>query len=172
MGQYSLRILALAGVTGLGLTACSGGSTNGREIRDVYVHSTDTHPCLDVTVASPDVIKVEAETRARVEVSNRCNEATTYESSGPPYALALIREDEIIWYTPSEPVPDILLEYTVEANGTTLYDVPVRLSADKVPPGNYRMIANLFVHPIDPDATQYEEPLRLESKPQTVTVEP
>jgi hypothetical protein len=109
---------------------------------------------------------------ARVEVSNRCDEATTYESSGPPYSLALVRDDNgIAWYTPSEPIPDILLEYTLEANGTTSYDVPVLL-ADDVPPGNYRMIANLFVHQMDPDATRYEEPLRLESEPQNVEVKP
>lgn len=113
------------------------------------------------------------ETTTRVEVGNRCDEATTYESSGPPYSLALVRDDnEVVWYTPSEPVPSILFEYTVEANETTPYEVPVLLSADSVPPGNYSMIANLFVHQMEPGATQYEKPLRLESEPQTVTVAP
>jgi len=156
------------------LTACGVGNTDQTNDPGFpYTSSADTHLCLGVAVAAPDMIELGTEAMARVEVSNRCDEATTYESSGPPYSLALIRDDnQIVWYTPSEPVPDILLEYTVEANGTTSYDVPVLLSADNVPPGNYRMLANLFVHQVEPDATQYVEPLRLESEPQNVEVKP
>ncbi len=171
MSKRYLTILAFVVVTGFGLTACSNESSDGVSNNTrAYVHSADTHPCLSVAVVTPDVL-IGIETTVRVDVNNRCNEATTYESSGPPYSLALVRDDnKVVWYTPSEPVTAILLEYTVEGNGTTSYDVPALLSADTVSPGNYKMIANLFVHQIDPDATQYEKPLRLESEPQNVDV--
>ncbi len=175
MGKPHLKTLATTMLLGAALAACGSTSPSPDSSNDTkpsYIPSADAHPCLGVSVIAPDVIKLESEAAARVEVSNRCDEATTYESSGPPYSLALVRDDEVFWYTPSEPVPSILLEYTVEANGTTFYDVPVPLSNDNVPPGNYRMIANLFIHQVDPDATQYEEPLRLESEAKNVNVEP
>lgn len=172
MNKLRLTPLLFLVLIGLALTACGNESPTRTNDGLPYTPSADTHPCLSVAVAAPDVIEVGSETTVRVEVRNRCDEATTYESSGPPYSLALVRDSAIFWDTPSEPVPSILLEYAVEANETTSYDVPVLLSADSVPSGDYTVIANLFVHQMDPDATQYEEPLRLESEPQDVTVAP
>lgn len=171
MSRPYLKLL-LTVLIGLGLAACSDNPNDVNDDAPLYVPSTDTHPCLGVAVAAPGVIGLGTETTVRVDVHNRCDETTTYESSGPPYSLALVHDDnQVAWYTPSEPVPDILLEYTVEANGTTSYDVPVPLSADSVLPGTYRIIANLFVGQMEPDATQYVEDLRLESELQSVDTE-
>jgi hypothetical protein len=172
MSRLHMKMLTVVILTGLVLAACNSEFHNVNGDAPPYSPSTDTHPCLSVAVAAPDVIQLGTEATVRVDVNNQCNEAITYKSSGPPYALVLVRDDEVVWYTPSEPVPDILLDYAVEANGTTAYDVRVPISADDVSPGNYRMIASLFVDQIQPDATQYVKPLRLESEPQSVEVKP
>ncbi len=172
MNNPCLKTLAVTILLGAVLTAC--GSTNPKNpngTATTYTSSTDTHPCLSVGVAAPDVIKLGTETTIRVEVNNRCNEATTYTSSTPPYFLQLVNSNnKIVWFKP-ETITSLPSENTVAENGTTSYDVAVMLLADSVPPGTYRMIANLFVdQDTGPDATQYVKPLRLESEPENVSV--
>lgn len=156
------------------LAACSSASPNDpKDTVPLYTPSTDTHPCLSVEAVAPDVIKLGTEATVRVEVNNTCNEATSYTSSTPPYFLQLVSaNNEVVWFEP-ETITSLPGEYVVPANGIMSYDVAVALSADSVTPGAYRVIANLYVdQDTGPDATQYVEPLRLESEAKNVNVEP
>lgn len=174
MSKPYSAVLNLTVSLSLVLTACGGNGPDGTN-DDVpnYIPSADTHPCLGVAVTAPDVIELGTEEVVRVDVNNRCDETVDYTSSTPPYSLKLVsNSDVVVWFTPKE-ITSLIGEYSVPANGTTSYDVPVLLSADEVLPGTYRMIANLYVdRDTGPDATQYEEPLRLESEPQSVEVRP
>ena len=172
MSKLCLKTLAVTVMLGAILTACGSTSPdNPNGTASLYTPSADTHPCLSVGVIVPDMIKLGTETTVRVEVDNRCNEATFYTSSTPPYFLQLLNDNnKVVWFEPKT-ITSLLGEYTVAGNGTTSYDVAVTLLADSIPPGTYRMIANLQVdQATGPDVTQYVKPLRLESKPQNLTV--
>ena len=174
MNKLCLKILAVTVVLGAILTACGSTSPDSPDGNaSSYTPSADMHPCLGVGVVVPDMIKLGTDTTVRVEVNNSCNEATFYTSSTPPYFLQLLNDNnKVVWFEPRT-ITSLLGEYTVAGDGTTSYDVAVTLLADSVAPGTYRMIANLQVdRDTGPDATQYVEPLRLESEPQNVTVEP
>ena len=171
--RSQLTTLTLLVLMGLGLTACGVGADSAEGDTPSYVPSTDEHPCLEVTVSAPDVIELGAEATAHIDVNNRCDETVTYDGSVAPYHLQLVStDDKIVWFTPSEAIPALPVEYAVAANGTNSYEAPVKLPSDSVLPGDYRVIAKISVGQDTPDTAQYVEPLKLESKPQNVSVEP
>lgn len=173
MSKPYLKTLTLMILIGSVLTACSSKSPGGtNDDAPLYIPSTDTHPCLGIDVAAPNVIELGNQITVRVDVHNLCDETTVYTSSMPPYSLQLVsNDDRVVWFTPSEPIPSIAVEYIVAANGTTSYKVPITIPSSSVVPGSYRIIASLFVdQDTGPDATQYVKPLRLESEPQNVNI--
>lgn len=158
----------------LALTSCNSQSPDSaKDDATAYIPSTDKHPCLGVSVSAPEVVKLETETMVRVDVNNRCDETVTYDGSAAPYHLQLVNnDDKTVWFTPSEAIPAIPVEYAVAADRTSSYEAPVKLPTDNVLPGDYRMIARVLVEQDTPNAERYVEPLKLESEPQNVTVGP
>lgn len=173
MYKLGFRTLMLILVV-LGLTACNSEKPNSaKDDAPAYIPSADKHPCLEVAVTAPEVIELETETTVRVDVNNRCDETVTYDGSAAPYHPQLVsNDDEIVWFTPSDPIPAIPVEYSVPANGTTSYEAPVKLPFDSVLPGDYRIIAKVLVEQDTPNTDRYIEPLRLESEPQNVNIKP
>ena len=163
MCKLRLGALTLLGL--IFLTACSVGS-GGADDALTYVPSTDEHPCLEVAVTAPKVTELETEVTVFVDVNNRCDETVTYDGSAAPYHLQLVsNDDKIIWFTPSETIPAIPVEYAVAADGTSSYKAPVKLPSGSVLSGDYRVIAKVFVGRDTPNTDRYVEPLRLESEP-------
>lgn len=174
MSKLYLMILIPMLSLSLVLTACSSrsrGDTN--DDAPTYIPSTDTHPCLGVSIAAPNVLELGAEETVRVDVNNRCDEAVTYTGPTPPYFVKLVSNaDRVVWGEPRT-ITTLPGEYLVTANGTTStsYEIPITVASDRVVPGTYRLIAHLSVDQ-NTDPAQYVKPLRLESEPQVVEIKP